>query len=306
MRFGVIGINFKSAQLQLREQISQVMSRLYGLESLGARRHTCVLLSTCNRCELYFHDPDPTELHGQLLKEMGLALDIDFKHALYSFFDQECLMHLSKVAAGFDSAFVFESEIQGQVKRAYLNSTKHPLPSALHYLFQKGLHNGKTLRTEVSNGEHVPALPSVVARQVLSVQPQRVLIVGDSDIGRSCTRALRRRGYQAIDVVTRYGNGLPWHHLTAWPTYDVVIATSKTQKPLLLQEHIQGSLNTKALFDLCMPRCVDPRLPVIDIDDLAREMEQMREMQQESVLCGEKKIREIVTRQFKLKKAICA
>lgn len=305
MRFGIIGINFKSAELNLREQISRVFDRLYGAQSIGYYRYSCILLSTCNRCELYFHDPDPAQLHATILEEIRLAIHDDFDHALYSFFDQECLAHLSKVAAGFDSAFVFESEIQRQVKCAYSRATQKQLPFELHYLFQKSLHNSKVLRTSLSNGENVPALPSVVAKKVLGHRPKSVLVVGNSEIGRGCVRALKRRGFTDIDVITRHGQGLGWNQLPTWPEYDVVIATSKTQEALLTSEHYYKGAPVQMIYDLGMPRCAanDLLLPVVDIDKLAFEMQHMRLLQQSNLMIGEKKIREIVARQFKMAQA---
>lgn len=305
MRFGIIGINFKSAELSLREQISRVFERLYGIQSVGRYRHSCILLSTCNRCELYFYDPDPAQLHATILKEIRLALQSDFDHALYSFFDQECLAHLSKVAAGFDSAFVFESEIQAQVKCAYRRASQKPLPYELHYLFQKSLHNSKLLRTSLSNGENVPALPSVVARKVLGHMPERVLFVGNSQIGCSCISALKRRGFTKVDVISRHGQESNWNQLHTWPAYDVVVATSKTQEALLVKGHYYDRAAVQTIYDLGMPRCAasDLPLPVIDIDMLASEMRDMRQHQQRSLITGEKKIREIVARQFKMAQA---
>ena len=119
MRFGVMGLNFKSAKIKERESLACAFELLFGKRS----RHSTVLLSTCNRCEVYFYDPDPAELHTQFLKEMRMTLTNEFDHHLYSYFDQECLAHLSKVTAGFDSAFLGETEIQHQVKCAYIKAS---------------------------------------------------------------------------------------------------------------------------------------------------------------------------------------
>lgn len=302
MRFGVMGLNFKSAKIEERETIARAFDHLFGKRS----RHNTVLLSTCNRSEIYFYDPDPAKLHTQFLKEMRMTLACEFDHNLYSYFDQECLAHLSKVTAGFDSAFLGESEIQHQVKCAYSQAANQKkLPSDLHYLFQKSLHNGKVLRSKLCLDQKMPTLSKVIANQV---GKKRILVVGNSKIGRQCILALKRSGANDITVATRYPEDikeklLPWNQLFLWPTFDIVIATSKTDTPILLKADYFENAPIQKIYDLGLPRNTeDLPITVCDIDQLGQIVQKMRLNQTKYVKIGEEKIREIVSRQFGLAK----
>ena len=301
MRFGVLGINHKSADLDLREALTRGLSNLYRVGSLGSYANKAVLLSTCNRSELYFHSQDLSEQHSYFLQSLRREVKGEFEHALYSFFGEECLTHLSKVTAGFDSAFLGESEIQRQVKNAYIRAkAQMPLPKDLHYLFQKGLHNGKTLRTDLKLEHGVPSLPSVIAQKTAQLKPANVLIVGLSEMGQKCAKALKRRGVDNLFLATRYPEKafLPVVPVHLWKEFDVVIAASKTSKPI-----IYGPSNkTKMIFDVSMPRCTCPKLdvPVMNIDALGQLVESRRMSKLELLQAGEKKISQIVTRQFML------
>ena len=301
MRFGVLGINHKSADLDLREALTKALENLYCLGSLGSYANQTILLSTCNRSELYFHSPDLSEQHSHFLQSLRREIDGEFEHALYSFFGEECLSHLSKVAAGFDSAFLGESEIQRQVKKAYLAAKDQMLlPKDLHYLFQKGLHNGKTLRTDLKLEQGVPSLPSVIAQKTAQLKPSNVLIVGLSEMGRGCAKALRRRGVDNLFLATRFPKKafLPVVPMHMWNEFDIVIAASKTSKPIIYGP----SKKTKMIFDVSMPRCTCPKLtvPVMNIDALGQLVESRRMAKLKLLQTGEKMISEIVTRQVML------
>ncbi|MCP5509193.1 MAG: hypothetical protein H7A39_02120 [Chlamydiales bacterium] len=301
MRFGVLGINYKSADLDLREALTRGLESLYRANSLASYRYKTVLLSTCNRSELYFYSSDLSEQHSKFLQELRREIHREFEHALYSFFGEECLSHLSKVTAGFDSAFLGEGEIQRQVKHAYLGAKNQmELPQDLHYLFQKSLHNGKVLRTDLRLEEGVPSLPSVIAQKTAELCPQKVLIVGHSEIGNKCIKALKRRGVENLFIATRYPEQvyLPVVPVERWNEFDVVIATSKTSQPIISGQ----SGVTQLIFDVSMPRCTCSNLtvPVVNIDALGRLVETVRLSKVQLVLDGEKKISQIVARQFML------
>jgi len=135
MKIGIIGVNFKSADLFFREKLAlslQVSSPLF-----SALNHSKVILSTCNRFEIYFFSENLTETHSELLQKFRAEFESDCGFKLYSYFGQDCFSHLCRVTAGLDSAVLVETEIQGQVKRAYLKAQETPLAKELHFIFQK-------------------------------------------------------------------------------------------------------------------------------------------------------------------------
>src|SRR3989344_6313118 len=96
---GVLGVNHKTADLNLLEAIALAAS---GLNGNPFTPYPIVLLSTCNRTEIYFssNDHDLTVVHSQLLAYFRKTLDGFFEQAFYSFFGIDCFFHLCRVAAG--------------------------------------------------------------------------------------------------------------------------------------------------------------------------------------------------------------
>jgi len=148
MRVGIIGINHKLANLELRELLAKTCQRRFNPENSTHGSHSLVLLSTCNRTEVYFSSEDLASTHCYLLNILRQNVGDDFDQKLYSYFGQDCLLHLCRVTAGLDSAIIAETEIQGQVKIAYeLAKGCHSLPFEMHYLFQKALAIAKKARS---------------------------------------------------------------------------------------------------------------------------------------------------------------
>lgn len=159
MRVGVLGINHKLAGLELRELLAKICYRRLHPGQSTHGEHSFVLLSTCNRTEVYFSSANLAETHSYLLSILRNDVNEDFDQKLYSYFGQDCLLHLCRVTAGLDSAIIAETEIQGQVKSAYeLAQEFHVLPFELHYLFQKSLGIAKKVRTVLPTK---PGLPDV-------------------------------------------------------------------------------------------------------------------------------------------------
>src|SRR5438132_1115680 len=119
MRVGILGTNFKTASLGVREALSLACQKKMPAFSEIVRKYACVILSTCNRVEIYFSAPDLAEAHSEILQVLKEEIQTPFEHQLYSYFGLDCFMHLAHVTAGLDSAIVAESEIQRQVKTSY-------------------------------------------------------------------------------------------------------------------------------------------------------------------------------------------
>ena len=116
MRIGMLGVNHKSASLELREVLALAFEKLF------AELANMVLLSTCNRTEIYFSAKNPDLAHAEYIQDLRFALDVEFEHALYSFFGKECFIHLSKVTAGLDSACFGGNRNSGSGQKSLLKS----------------------------------------------------------------------------------------------------------------------------------------------------------------------------------------
>lgn len=276
MQVGVIGINHKLADLKLREQLAKACQKWFGSLQAVHENHSFILLSTCNRTEVYFSSEDLALTHVYLLSVLRGEVKEEFSHKLYSFFGVDCFCHLARVTLGLDSAIIGETEIQAQVKTAYENtSTCHSLPKELHFLFQKSLQIAKKLRSELQLGRGMPHLEHAILHtgKHLFSAPETVqlLFIGASEINLKILRFLKIKNFQNITLCNRSDNqaittaefygikSLPWTKLSSWYNYDWVICGTKSPNYLISQQELcQHAMSRKLIIDLCVPRNVEP------------------------------------------------
>ena len=295
MRIGVLGINFKSGEIHIREFVSQACQKGISRLSEVARKYACVVLTTCNRVEIFFSAPDLAEAHSELLHLLKEEIPIPFEHKLYSYFGCDCFMHLAQVTSGLDSAIVAESEIQRQVKLAYEQTLLHyPLPSCMHYLFQKSLKLGKEIRSSLSFSQSQVTLAKIlfeISEHLLKdLSSIPLLFIGNSEINRRTMAYFKRKGVEDMTLCTRSLSSaqemaekkrlklLPWQKLSAWKDYPLVICASNAPHHIVCAPFDKGH-SARLVFDLSMPRNVDPalsrhpELTLINMEQLTGMME---------------------------------
>ncbi len=298
LRIGVLGINHKTAALALREAISRGAEALSGEKGIFFAYPT-VLLSTCNRTEIYFSGEDLPSIHSDLLKLLRIQLDEPFEPHLYTYFGIDCFAHLCRVSSGLDSAIIAETEIQRQVKVAYTQSASlSRLPSCLHFAFQKALKVGKSVRSAFPLARGVTTLQGTIwkiaeefwGKGQLANKP--ILLVGYSEINRGlatffiqkglwvtiCTKDASTVSHPPCEIVDR-------SILRQWARFPIVICASKAGCYLIEEP----SLSPRLLFDLSVPRNVDPRIggssQLYNIEQIDQIIQETRS--QQSSHCGE-------------------
>lgn len=298
MRIGMLGINHKLAELKLRELFAKVCRTRFGPEACNARHHPSVLLSTCNRTEIYFSSPDLAATHSHVMSILKNDIPEEFDQKLYSFLEADCFQHLIRVTSGLDSAIVAETEIQGQVKDAYETAASIiPLPSELHFLFQKALKMGKTIRTHYPIRRGIPDLEHAILnlghQHFTSCENRSLLFLGASDINRKILHFLMGKKLKNISIANRSDDTamqwasdcgirfLPWSQKEDWQTFDWVIVGTSAHHYLVTKPSAQP--RTKLILDLCVPRNVDPLLTqvpgvtLMNIDELNVQLQVRRE-----------------------------
>jgi len=320
MHIGIVGINHKSAGIAFREQVAKACQRLFR-EDTSLLPHCHVLLSTCNRTEIYFSCEDIVQKHSGLLSFLRQEVHIPFEHYLYSYFGEECFFHLARVTAGLDSALVAETEIQRQVKEAYqYAAVQGSLPSSLHFLFQKCLKIGKAARTRFPFKQREVSMEKILFSLVRALFGQKIptiLFVGNSEINRKilfffekkihtecalCTRAV----WQAKESLQgRNVHIFSWDHLHTWQEYDCVILGTRHGEHLLTPEQLGNALlKTRLLIDLSVPRSVHPQLgrhpqlTLMNIDQLGLLIEKKQRGYKEEIHHVQEFVREAAKRQF--------
>lgn len=307
MRIGVVGINHKLADLTLREKLAQVCHHRFSIEFSTHGDHFFILLSTCNRTEIYFSSDDLAETHSYLLGILRNDIEEEFDQKLYSYFGADCFLHLCRVVAGLDSAIIAETEIQGQVKNSYeLALTLGKLPFELHYLFQKSLKVGKQVRAELQIKPGLPGIEHAIFYTgdhfFESIKKAKILFVGASEINRKVIAYLKTKECTAITLASRspqrsydfaqqFGiDTLNWEDSDRWLHYDWIIFGTKAPHYLLRREHVMENANDKKLIiDLSVPRNVDPdvsrdsRITLLNIDQINRNLNHRRRQIEENL-----------------------
>ncbi len=276
MRVGVIGINYKTSSLDLREILAKACRFCFSPDRFSFRLPGTVLLSTCNRTEVYFGAEDLTEAHGMILAELRQFIHEPFEQKLYSFFGADCFWHLAQVAAGLDSAILSETEIQQQVRQAYQAAcVQGGLSCCLHFLFQKSLKISKEVRAAFPLPRGLPNLEKVllqIARKGLPNRNFKTLFIGNSQINRQIIPLFRSKGFSPLTLCTRYPEKakalleeggieiVDWSVLPRWPDWDVIICATQHHAYLLEEKYDEENSEKRFIFDLSVPRNVDPRL----------------------------------------------
>lgn len=278
MRVGIVGINHKLAELKLREKLAKICQKYFGAVQAIHERHSFVLLSTCNRTEIYFSSDDLAATHTYLLSLLRSEMEEEFEHKLYSYFGSDCFSHLVRVILGLDSAIPGETEIKRQVKVAYeLVASYHALPKVLHFLFQKSLGIAKRIRSELQLGQGMPNLEHAVFHTgkhfFKELERTRILFVGASEINQKILCYFKTRNFPSITLCNRSNENarhiaqnyqidfLEWEYLANWHHYDWIIFGTKSPDHLISRATLSSlSLSPKLIMDLSVPRNVEPEL----------------------------------------------
>lgn len=272
MDVGVIGVNYKSADLSFREKLVQNLQRMQLTHFLHS--FSKVVVSTCNRFEIYFHSPNLTQAHSYLLHDFTQEFNQNSKHKLYTYFGKDCFAHLAGVTIGLDSAVIAETEIQGQVKKAYQEAqAKKTCSKELHFLFQKSLKIAKDLRKK--NLDEVMLMPNltdiVIGLQqnfLTNFEKPRLLFIGASEMNLNIIQKIDRSNYHiylasrsydyAKEIAERFQIEIyPWEKIDQWQEFQSVILATDYQGYLIKKQFVESF---KLILDLGVPRNVDPKL----------------------------------------------
>jgi glutamyl-tRNA reductase len=212
-----LGLNHNTATVALREQLGFTPHRLNaalarigcGEDSSWRNLRELVILSTCNRVELYAVTVGPS--FAQLETFLADIQDIHLSKistALYHLLDEEAVSHLLNVAAGLDSVVLGEPQILGQVTDAYAAARRvRSTGKILSRLFQTAIQAGKRARTETAIGHNPASIASVSIKLISEVVPDisssRIMVLGAGEMAELAVEALRKRGASQIVVVNR-------------------------------------------------------------------------------------------------------
>lgn len=323
-----MGLNHRTAPVAVRECFSVPKGRLVeenaALAALPGVRE-CVLLSTCNRTELYYWSDEPEvaepSIRNHFLQDAPVSAE--GSACFYHYAAEEALAHLARVAAGLDSMVVGETEIFGQLKDAYRAAQEAGATAAfanrtLQHIFTIGKKVRSTTRI-TCGPTSVGAAAVQLARRILGgLENRRVLVVGAGDVARSTAQSLTSRGASTIFVANRsYDRAVELAkqvggqviRFSEWVPYleqiDIVIVSTASPayvvSPRVLTANLQSRRGRKLfLIDLSVPRNVDPAcaevpgVHVYDIDAMESMAHETRRARAAEISTGEALIHEWV------------
>lgn len=297
----VVGVSHRTAPVAWREKLAVPEERLPDLfsaltNSLGTKE--TVVLSTCNRVEVYTVTPSDVDIAASVRCALHATHgDSDLNDAYYSLRDAAAIHHLFRVAAGLDSLVIGESEILGQIKRAYDVARSFARTDKLtNVLFQRAVHVGKTVRraTKISEGPtSVASLAVSLSERIFGdLSRSRVLVVGAGVMAATAARAFRAQKVLDLMVCNRTaekahalakecaGRVVPFEEReAALADADIVLCSTGAPTPVFTENVVRRLMERgrdRSLFfiDIAVPRDVEPAVNELDnvyvynIDDL--------------------------------------
>ena len=268
-RLLAVGVSHKHAPLEVREQL--YLGDGHAVEL--ARLLEGVVLSTCNRTEIYLAGGDADSARRAL--EAASGLDLDRVLAVWE--GDEAVDHLFRVSAGLDSLVPGEGEILGQVRLAYEQAlTAGATGPVLNRLFEDALHAGKRVRTEAKLAEMPESVAAsavdLAERTLRSLERKRALIFGAGRMSELAARDLRARGAEVLvssrtlesaqELAERVGGRAAPFDAVAVELIeaDLVVSATRCPYPILHAEAVQPRAKPLVLIDIAVPRDLDPAI----------------------------------------------
>lgn len=327
----LLGLNHRTAPVSVRERLAfqeaRVPAVLHTLRETGLAEEA-VVLSTCNRVEIYAVSPLPAaQAFAELEEFLVRCHDYrePFSDTLYRLREPESVVHLFRVACGLDSMVLGETEILGQLKRAYeLARSGGFTGGRLNKVFQRAFHVAKHLRstTGIQRGSvSVASVAVELAGTIFSrLEHCGVLVIGAGDTGEKVARALVSRGVSRLLVTNRSperaealaaalgGRAVRFEQWAdEFPALDIVISSVAAPDYVLDRARLEHLLRHRhaaplLLIDIAVPRNIDPAVNTLadvylyNVDDLQGLADRCLAKRQEDVARCEAVIREQVSR----------
>ncbi|MBM4127693.1 MAG: glutamyl-tRNA reductase [Nitrospira sp.] len=312
MHLIVVGLSHKTAPVEIREKLAVPESRLG--EALG---RLCtypgiregVLLSTCNRVEVYAVVDDVEAGYGriqQFLADTHLSLSSEqLTPHLYWHTGDRAIAHLFRVAASLDSMIIGESQILGQLKDAFEVALGHKTTGVImNKVVKKAISVAKRVRTETKIAETAVSVSYAaveLAKKIFSnLDEKSVLLVGAGEMAKLAARHLIAQGVRQVRITTRTpqhavdlaakfgGTPVPFEQFKdEMASADIVLVSTGAAHYIIGAGDVERAVEQRGnrpmfLIDISVPRNIDPAVRhvdnafLFDIDDLTQRVEQNR------------------------------
>ncbi|ABV88443.1 glutamyl-tRNA reductase [Shewanella pealeana] len=305
MSLVAIGINHKTATVDLREKVAFGPDKIHdAMKSLAASTQSgeAVIISTCNRTELYCNNCEAADVVAWLEDYHQLSHE-DVEPCLYQYKGQEAVKHLMRVSAGLDSLILGEPQILGQVKQSFVKAKEAGTVAAtMDRMFQNTFSVAKKIRTETEIGAAAVSVAfaavSMAKHIFSSISTTQVLLVGAGETIELVARHLKDNGVTTMVVANRtisraeamceeFGaTAITLEQIPDFlPKADIVISSTASPLPILGKGMVEKALKQRRhqpmlLVDIAVPRDIEAEVADLDdaflytVDDLQSIIEQ--------------------------------
>lgn len=297
-KFFVLGVSYRKTALDVRGRFSLTQPDQEALlrDAKEAGVEGLIVLSTCNRTEIYAHTSD-MDLVKKLFLSYCKGNEKDFRYNGYTIQGSDCIKHLYKVCSGIDSQIVGDFQIVGQVKNAYQLSDEYQMiNSFLNRLFSFVFKASKKIKneTDLSRGAASVSHAAVqyIKDKVSDLESANYLLFGTGEIGKdTCSNLLKHMGNRSLTLVNRNvakAEALANKYDISYRAMsdlaeevaksEVIIVATGAPHPTLKLEHFEGVTDCKLILDLSVPRNVDSAIDnlentlVITVDELSEHI----------------------------------
>ncbi len=310
---GVLGINHKTASLEVREKFSISPESILELGELILNKTAIsetVILSTCNRTEIYYYHKaacigETAQSLNKLLHKYK-KVDTDHSRFFYSYSNYEAVNHLFSVTSGVDSMVVGEDQIVSQVKNAYLTCTNFAFTDAvLMRMFQKSFETGKKVRSETDIQKGASSISFVAVDKCINelksgIKNKKVFIIGTGKTSRLVIEKLKKQGVSKFLFTNRTfekaqqfaevhnGFAIEFKEFKRYLNdYDIII-TATGAGTILIDNSDISNKNEQVFIDLAVPRNISKNInhlenkKLITIDSLQEDLDKVTSQRLES------------------------
>lgn len=323
----ITGISHHTATLEIREKIAitrlDCAERIKELLELEGVEET-VIVSTCNRTEIYSVGPKPSrDQVRQWLQNKGALSEAEMDKHCYVYEREDAVQHLFRVAGGLDSLVLGESQIVGQLKDAWQMSCEAGgVEKVLDRLFQHAFATGKRIRSKTRIGDHpvsVAYTTVMLAKQIFGdLASKTVILVGAGEMVELCGRHLHDKGLSSLIIANRsieraadLAAQFNAHavSLTDLPGVlhkaDILISSTASLEPVIHADMVKAALKQRRnqpmfLVDIAVPRDIHPDVSKLGnvylytIDDLQKVVDENLSKRSEAAEAASSDVEEAV------------
>ena len=328
MHISLVGVNHQTAPITIREKASISSDGISeSLQLLHQYAPHAVLLSTCNRTEVYAMDNQPTE--EACIDFLMAITDVSFANLLphiYLHQNETAVEHLFSVASGLDSMIVGEFEILGQVGDALKASEEAGMVNLpLRHIFQSAIRSGRNVREETGISKNALSVSSVAVdlatRVVGALDGTKIMVIGAGEAGELVAKVAKERGAHQIVVANRTyeraatlaetldGTAIALDNLAEeLCSVNVVVTCAGAPQRILDVCHVEEAMDQRSelplvIIDIAVPRDVEPTVKQIrnvflyNIDDLT-EVSNLNRKQREAEIQDAREITDTEVNKF--------